>query len=546
MMKPKILLCLALVFSLVCAARVLVGDAAAMDTPKFSALEFPEPPSQHKPWTPPATDLPANLVSSAKVLFDLGLADPRDCEYREFETASGRVRGQTATVTAHGWILPARFGVKQSFAVGWDGVVYPVVLLGEKAIVEEDIQALLRADELWRKAAATNLFPFRMWQMLAPRGSLMSQTNMTPIKVALLLRLGEGKLAQDYWTAWCAVETMDALKEDANNAFRDFASEWTSAQFERAVRAFMRADDGLALADFRQLNRLWPALEKEASLRGFTQSLDENTRTRPYFGSLNLVPEFLADEERRAKEPPHPGVLDIGLDKFPEKSKRIAALISDLDQVSELQFMYPGRAWLGDSPLVAALVSEGDGAVEPLLDCLEKDPRLTRSVDMGNDRWPSRIVPVREGAQAALDGIFKTHFDSTEAYRAYWQESKACQLTLRNAITNAAAPWMVPFGSIGIMQYTVPADAANILESRPASELLPFLAELRTEPPAWKAGVVDEWIVIVRWGLRGTPSVLTNTMTTPEGVVDPMPDIPVYNYTDYYLQRRRETNQIVQ
>ena len=67
----------------------------------------------------------------------------------------------------------------------------------------------------------------------------------------------------------------------------------------------------------------------------------------------------------------------------------------------------------------------------------------------------------------------------------------AWQMTLRDAVTNAAAPWMVPVFSGGNMFYTVPAEAARLLESQPSAGLLPFLAKLRMEPPPWKAGIVD-------------------------------------------------------
>ena len=106
----------------------------------------------------------------------------------------------------------------------------------------------------------------------------------------------------------------------------------------------------------------------------------------------------------------------------------------------------------------------------------------------------------------------------------------AWQTTLRDAVTNAAAPWMVPVSSGGNMHYTVRAEAAKLLESQPPAELLPFLAKLRMEPPPWKAGIVGEWIDIVRGGLRGTPGVLTNTVTTANGITSTM-EIPVWEYT---------------
>ena len=109
---------------------------------------------------------------------------------------------------------------------------------------------------------------------------------------------------------------------------------------------------------------------------------------------------------------------------------------------------------------------------------------------------------------------------------------KSWQATLRAAVANRFFP---PSGSVGIMFYTVPADAAKILESQPPAELLPFLAKLRMEPPTWKAGDVDEWIIIVRNGLHGRPEVITRTFTTAKGIISTN-EIPVYVYADQFLQ----------
>ena len=112
---------------------------------------------------------------------------------------------------------------------------------------------------------------------------------------------------------------------------------------------------------------------------------------------------------------------------------------------------------------------------------------------------------------------------------------KSWQITLRTGVTNAA--WMFPLHEpLGTMNYTVPAEAAKILESQPATELSPFLAKLRAEPPSWKAGVVDEWIIIVRDGLRGRRGVITNRLTTAKGIVSTN-EIPVYTYADHFLRR---------
>jgi hypothetical protein len=111
-------------------------------------------------------------------------------------------------------------------------------------------------------------------------------------------------------------------------------------------------------------------------------------------------------------------------------------------------------------------------------------------------------------------------------------DEKTWQTTLRAAVTNSFFP---PAGSLGIMFYTVPADAAKILESQPPSELMPFLIKLRASQSSSEAGTVDEWSNIVRYGLRGTPSVITSTFTTEKGITVTNKN-PVYNYADHFLR----------
>jgi hypothetical protein len=115
-------------------------------------------------------------------------------------------------------------------------------------------------------------------------------------------------------------------------------------------------------------------------------------------------------------------------------------------------------------------------------------------------------------------------------------DEKTWQTTLRAAVTNSPFP---PFSisSIGTTIYVVPADAAKILESQPPSELMPFLIKLRASQSSSEAGTVDEWSIIVRYGLRGTPNIITNALTSAKGAAISTTEISVYNYTDNYLQR---------
>ena len=229
---------------------------------------------------------------------------------------------------------------------------------------------------------------------------------------------------------------VNEAKQGANDPFRALAYEWAWALFDRAVCAHMRGDDALALADCRRLNAIWPRLESEASRRGYARSEYAGSTgrilVRPYFDFLEPVPGLLADQERRAKEGPHRTLPRLGGQKSPEKSERIAALISDLAELAQGQWGQPGGVRLAGNETAKALIAAGDDAVEPLLDCLENDTRLTRSVSFHRDfALNRRVIPVQDAANAALDEIFKVHFETQAEYRAYWQKYKSVPLTER-------------------------------------------------------------------------------------------------------------------
>ncbi len=127
----------------------------------------------------------------------------------------------------------------------------------------------------------------------------------------------------------------------------------------------------------------------------------------PYISFLEQLPALLADEERRIKA----GAVDRVLDdpkKYPDKAKRVAALMRDLEVVSARQWGQPGGVGLDSDPVPVALEKEGTDAVEPLIDCLEKDDRLTRSVSFGRDFHQGRSLhTVGEAAYGAIAHILQ-------------------------------------------------------------------------------------------------------------------------------------------
>ena len=128
---------------------------------------------------------------------------------------------------------------------------------------------------------------------------------------------------------------------------------------------------------------------------------------------------------------------------------------------------------LGESTIVRALIGEGDEAVEPLIDDLERDTRLTRAVHFHRDFFRSRtIMGVHEAAYTALSGLLKTSFFGVattggnlttkglegrravaDRIRAYWEKNRGVSLFerwYRTLADDVAAPaeWLQAAGNI--------------------------------------------------------------------------------------------------
>ena len=431
--------CAVLILALlpVCAWSAAVSPAKDIASPAFTGPARPIPPHQHDPWTAPAT-LPPALISATTALFAEGLADPRGCEYRQIAVGTGSVwSGDGGVVQTHGWVLPAAAGQKQSFAVCWNGLVYPVISVGRLADLQGDVNAAMTADAQDRAQQAGNSpgFPFtRFTSNAEPEADAVSEKSLLPLKVCLLLRLGENTLARRFWDEWAA-----GLPPNVNNnaaAVKDpyltLASDWTWSLFDQAVHAHESGDDRLAVLDARALTGIQPQVETEAARRGFARPYGDKS---PYLDFLSPLPDLLADEERRVREPPRAHPVDPAAPA--EKAQRIALLITDLENVSVRQMGQPGGVILSNDAIVQALIGDGEEAVPPLLDALVNDTRLTRSVSFHRDFFRDRtLIGVPEAAYVALCGILQTSFPDAgdlagsgiegrrrvaARVRAYWQ-----------------------------------------------------------------------------------------------------------------------------
>jgi len=369
-------------------------------SPAFTGDALPRPPAQGKPLVPHATALAPVTVSAVKTLFEQGLADPRGCEYREIEVGTGSCwSGDNDIVKTHGWVLPDG-AAKGRFAVCWNGLVYPAVSVGAAADLKADCLAAIEADEETRAEYKMSRpeDTFRRFRNATAEGKSVSHKTLQPLAVCLLLRLGQVELAEKVWQTWTA-----GTRPDMNDAastedpYFMLATDWTWALFDRAVCAQMRGDDRLALLSARALAPISRSVSETARARGF--DVEE-------LSFLDPLGALLADQERRAREkkPEPPGEKE-------SKAARIPKEIRLLENVGARQMGQPGGVDLGWDCRVRALIAEGDDAVEPLLECLVNDNRLTRSVHFHRDFFRHRsLIGVPEAAYVALAGILKTSF----------------------------------------------------------------------------------------------------------------------------------------
>lgn len=308
-----------------------------------------------QPWTPPKTSVPADVVEATSFLLKHGMGDPRGGQPAEAEvTGNNSWDGGGKPVPLMGWSLD---GGKRF--VGIDGLVYkPIRVL--RTCTLDDIAGLPSRTA----PQAKNLHP-----------AYRERDNLW---VPLLLVLGETARAEKL----CPPSPQDIAPL--------IVTKYAELRFHRAVAAHMRGDDLLALSDAKAL-----------------QNYANDYKTFPTsqaspFDFLKPVDDLIADSERRIKNPRKVQPDLAAIAKLP-KQERIAALIDALDEVNERQWGQPGGVSIGSSPIIQAIIKEGDDAGDALLDCMEKDKRLTRSVSFGRHFFPARnLISVRDCAYTAL------------------------------------------------------------------------------------------------------------------------------------------------
>jgi hypothetical protein len=407
---------------------------------------IPDPPHQGEAWTPPETALPRFLVSATEALFAQGVPDPRGCEYREVEPdPPGGIWLGVKPVRTRMFVLPEIKGDDRRFAIDWDGLLTHVREIGPAADLAADVRAQGQALRKGRAEAEAKHDEFRRpGAAFRQYGPGLKDHRVSPMEVCLLLRLGRADLAEALFAA-ATPWTPDGPRPDLTDygvSYLSLAVEWAGALYARGITAHGRGDDALALDAFRRVAAFRDRAEAKAAAMGFPRPGTPRARgnDRPsHFPLLTQFDELLADQERRAQEPPRGPIPGRNADP----AVRVAALILNLDEIAARQYSSPGAAHPSGSPLVRDLIAMGDPAVEPLLEALARDTRLTRSISYGRAMpQDSRVSPTFEAIVPALDGLMKagvpgitpdmryrpdaeTRRAMAAAYRKYWEANRA-------------------------------------------------------------------------------------------------------------------------
>ena len=177
----------------------------------------------------------------------------------------------------------------------------------------------------------------------------------------------------------------------ANQVLAAAKSEFATALFLKMVHAYMVRADGEALALGQRLTKKYPRQAKrEPQVAAILAEL-ERRKLRGTFG------------KEPAESPP------AEFENW-DVQKKVAYWIDALDEVDAQQMGQPGGVSLAEDRRVEALIKLGDAAVPALIDAIEKDERLTRSVHFWRDFSSDRtVLAVREAA------TFGRHVDIARA-----------------------------------------------------------------------------------------------------------------------------------
>ncbi|MBN2496930.1 MAG: hypothetical protein JXR96_20230 [Deltaproteobacteria bacterium] len=329
-------------------------DAATPETagaPPLAARALPVPPRQTAPWKPRER---SEAAAASAALFERGFPDPRACAYRKVRFVAGRDLRCDRPLDTAAWVLPPVEG-REDFAITTNGLLVRLEEVGEPADLEKDtLERLARYSNAMPDIRLSRyLRDQRSSEALGAAGEVLS-----PLQAAMLLRLGKPDLARrvlDGWRGQRPGTPPRLLELRGAPELCSMLVYWLWARYHQALCAHARADmlaasyaNGLARdletlqGEIRDGKKACPAIERAVGWM------------RPQVESL------VRDLARRARADGSGGQLgglqDVSCNVGPE------------------------RLELRQHPRVRALVEEGLRGAGALIDCLERDQQLSRTV----------------------------------------------------------------------------------------------------------------------------------------------------------------------
>lgn len=201
------------------------------------------------------------------------------------------------------------------------------------------------------------------------------------------------------WAARCflandrkrAAQMLDLSRQwggDDEDLLKDAFASHVVNTVELAITEFFKGNDRKALKMLQDFGGVARQILLNDNERGKTL-LDDLLR-REKLGILD-------------REPPP---ISENFDQIPV-AQRVRFLINSLDTITVFQGGYPGGVDFSEDPRVAKLIEIGDPAVPSLIDCIESDRRLTRSVKRWRSHTSAMLLGVREPALLALMSIMR-------------------------------------------------------------------------------------------------------------------------------------------
>jgi hypothetical protein len=301
--------------------------------------------------------------------------DPRGAQRVRVKVLVRSVWGGAGSVERDGWLVPAQ-GKKPPRVYLIDGASIPAP--PDKELQKVDFLAMCRARLASKPQGVDD--PERRFERMR-QTALGAVDESTLVLAVWLHRLGEDGLA-----AQALAQARKADKDGLAALRQELA--WSA--FAGLVHAYMVAADEEALAHGERLLRLYPAEAAKHFAQG--KEVVQELQRRKKRGTFGKVPaeKWPADFERW------------------DGKQKAAYLIDALDEVNARQTGQPGGVDLASDRRVKALIDLGDIAVPALIDAVDKDTRLTRSVHFWRDFAQSRtVLGVSEAALAAVMSILR-------------------------------------------------------------------------------------------------------------------------------------------